>query len=51
MNILSHDINKSLSTIQKLNAQKINVNHEKSNMLMHHDSLTTLGTWSMVTIL
>ena len=44
MNILSHDINKSLSTIQKLNAQKINVNHEKSNMLMHHDSLTTLGT-------
>ena len=44
MNILLHDINKSLSTIQKLNTEKINVNHEKSNILMYHDSLTTLNT-------
>ena len=44
MNILLHDINESMSRIQKLNTQKTDVNHEKSNLLMHHGILTTLDT-------
>ena len=44
MNILLHDINESMSRIQKLNTQKTDVNHEKSNILMYHGIPFTLDT-------